>query len=67
MVVASSHEVMVTWYGEYPARIVEIVLTQLPQPSWRLAAWQETDRLGLSMCAAGSACCQPISIVRQVM
>ena len=43
MVVASSHQVMVTRYGQYPARKVEIVLTQLPQPSWRLAAWRETD------------------------
>ena len=67
MVVASSHQVMVTQYGECPARIVEIVLTQLPQPSWWLAAWRETDRQGLSTCAMGSACCQPISVARQVM
>ena len=66
MVVASSHQVMVTRYGQCPARIVEIVLTQLPQPSWRLTAWRETDRQGLSMSAAGSACCQPISVTRQV-
>ena len=67
MVVASGHQVMVTRYGQCPARIVEIVLTQLPQPSWRLTAWRETDRLGLSTCAVGSACCQPIRVARQVM
>ena len=48
MVVASSHQVMVTRYGQCPARIIEIVLTQLPQPSWRSTAWRETDRQGLS-------------------
>ena len=66
MVVASSHQVMVTQYGQYPARKVEIVLTQLPQPSWRLAAWRETDRQGLSTSDAGSAHCQPIRVARQV-
>ena len=66
MVVASSHQVMVTRYGQCPARIIEIVLTQLPQPSWRLTAWRETDRQGLSMSDTGSVCYQPISIARQV-
>ena len=66
MVVASSHQVMVTRYGQCPARIIEIVLTQLPQPSWRLTAWRETDRQGFSISDAGSACYHPISIARQV-
>ena len=66
MVAASSHQVMVTRYGQCPARIIEIVLTQLPQPSWQSTAWRETDRRGLSMSDAGSACYQPISLARQV-
>ena len=66
MVVASSHQVMVTRYGQCPAGIIEIVLTQLLQPSWRSTAWRETDRQGLSMSDVGSACYQPISIARQV-
>ena len=57
---------MVTRYGQCPARIVEIVLTQLQQPSWQLAAWQETDWQGLSTSATGSACCQPIRVAREV-
>ena len=43
-------------------RIIEIVLTQLPQPSWRSTAWRETDRQGLSTSDAGSECYQPISV-----
>ena len=66
MVVASMHQVMVTRYGQGPARIIEIVLTQLPQPSWWSTAWRETDRQGLSTSDAGSACYQPISVARQV-
>ena len=66
MVVASSHQVMVTRYGQCPARIIKIVLTQLPQPSWRSIAWRETDRQGLSTSDVGSAGSQPISVAHQV-